>query len=78
MHPLPRGNPEPSKGSANMAKQTNTERQGYNIMGACCYIGTSKSTLLKMLADGTLAHSRYGKRVFISRTTLDKFSAGEK
>ncbi len=54
------------------------ERISYNTIEAAQAIGVSKPTLLQMLKDGVIKHTRYRRRVFISRASLDEFLDCEK
>jgi excisionase family DNA binding protein len=54
-----------------------TDRAGFNLARGADYLGTSKPTLSKMLAEGLIPYARFGKRVFISKQVLDKFLEGE-
>ena len=53
----------------------NIQQQGFNVREAAKYIGVSAPTMLKLLSE--IPHRRFGKRVIVAKTTLDKWLVNE-
>lgn len=62
---------------SNTGNRHHPEKLGFNLDETAQVIGASKPTVIRMIKDGTLKHTRYGSRVFISRDSINAFLAGE-
>ena len=56
-----------------MAKKHELEQLAYNLSEAAKIIGISKPTMSRMLKDGEIQHRRYGRRLLISRSALERW-----
>ncbi len=51
-------------------------KRGFTILEAAQYTGLGQTLLRQLVREGTLRHSRVGKRIVLSRESLDRLIDG--